>query len=247
MRQTTNLVSFSSEGERILEVASSQPILLPHLEKLSVINKGSYISKTCQFLTVPNLRELHVHAITPFIAERTLAMLTRSRCTPTHLTFRSSLDVDALWEENLGLVWILNELPSITYLHLIVLRSADNIMPRLVNRPKAGQPPPLLPNLQAFILEDRCCMSAAEVTEVLSSRIQNFSTGVWVPSAATTSSSSLSLSSSLSSINEDQPLTAGLKVVRLKLSRPAAPKFPELDLLKQVAENHGVDTSIHSA
>jgi hypothetical protein len=240
MRQTTNLVSFSSEGERILEVASSQPILLPHLEKLSVVNKGSYISKTCQFLTAPNLQELHVHAITPFVAEQTLAMLARSRCTPTHLTFRSSLDVDALWEENLALVWILNELSSLTYLHLIVLRSADNIMPRLVNRPQMGQAHPLLPNLQEFILEDRFCMSAAEVTEVLSSRIQNFSTGVWGPMASPSSSSS-------SATNQDRPRTAGLKVVRLKLSRPAAPKFPELDLLKQVAENHGVDISIHSA
>ena len=237
MRQTTNLVSFSSEGERILEVASSQPILLPHLEKLSVVNKGSYISKTCQFLTAPNLRELHVHAITPFVAEQTLAMLARSRCTPTHLTFRSSLDVDALWEENLALVWTLNELSSLTYLHLIVLRSADNIMPRLVNRPQMGQAQPLLPNLQEFILEDRFCMSAAEVTEVLSSRIQNFSTGVWGPSSPSSSSPT----------NQDRPRTAGLKVVRLKLSRPAAPKFPELDLLKQVAENHGVDISIHSA
>ena len=237
MRQTANLVSFSSEGERILEVASSQPILLPHLEKLSVVNKGSYISKTCQFLTAPNLRELHVHAITPFIAEQTLAMLARSHCNPTHLTFRSSLDVDALWEENLALVWTLNELSSLTYLHLIVLRSADNIMPRLVNRPQMGQANPLLPNLQEFILEDRFCMSAAEVTEVLSSRIQNFSTGVRGPSSPSLSSHT----------NQDQPRTAGLKVVRLKLSRPAAPKFPELDLLKQVAENHGVDISIHSA
>lgn len=237
MRQTANLVSFSSEGERILEVASSQPILLPHLEKLSVVNKGSYISKTCQFLTAPNLRELHVYAITPFIAEQTLAMLARSHCNPTHLTFRSSLDVDALWEENLALVWTLNELSSLTYLHLIVLRSADNIMPRLVNRPQMGQANPLLPNLQEFILEDRFCMSAAEVTEVLSSRIQNFSTGVRGPSSPSLSSHT----------NQDQPRTAGLKVVRLKLSRPAAPKFPELDLLKQVAENHGVDISIHSA
>jgi len=110
-------------------------------------------------------------------------------------------------------------------------------MPRLVNRPQAaGQVQPLLPNLQEFILEDRCCMSAAEVTEMLSSRIQNFSTGVW------------GRSSSSSSTNQGQPpLTAGLRVVRLNLSRPAAPKFPELDLLKQVAENHGVDISIHSA
>lgn len=244
MRQTTNLISFSSEGERILEVASSQPILLPHLEKLSVVNKGSYISKTCQFLTAPNLREFRVHAITPFVAEQTLAMLARSRCTPTHFTFRSSLEVDALWEENLALVWVLNELSSITNLHLIVLRSADNIMPRLVNRPQMGQAHPLLPNLQEFILEDRFCMSAAEVTEVLSSRIQNFSTGVWGPSTTTTTTAAPSLSTGT---NQDRPRTAGLKVVRLNLSRPAAPKFPELDLLKQVAENHGVDISIHSA
>ena len=81
-------------------------------------------------------------------------------------------------------------------------------------------------------------MSAAEVTEVLSSRIQNFSTGVWGPTASP---------SLPSATNQDRPRTAGLKVVRLKLSRPAAPKFPELDLLKQVAENHGVDISIHSA
>jgi hypothetical protein len=89
-------------------------------------------------------------------------------------------------------------------------------------------------------------MSAAEVTEVLSSRIQNFSTGVWGPSTSTTTTTA-SPSLSSSATNQDRPRTAGLKVVRLKLSRPAAPKFPELDLLKQVAENHGVDISILSA
>ena len=81
-------------------------------------------------------------------------------------------------------------------------------------------------------------MSGVEVTEALSSQIQNFSTGIWGPAASP---------SLPSATNQDRPRTAGLKVVRLKLSRPAVPKFPELDLLKQVAENHGVDILIHLA
>ncbi|KAF8965487.1 hypothetical protein BDZ97DRAFT_2058033 [Flammula alnicola] len=226
MRHTTNLVSFSTEGERILEVASSQPVLLSHLQKLDVINKGSYISKTFQFLTAPNLQELSIHAITPFVADQTVAMLTRSQCKPTHLTFRSSLDVDALWEENLGIVWMLRELSSVAHLRLTVLRSADNIIPRLVNRHQAAGLPPLLPNLQTFALEDRFCLSAAEVTDALSLRIKGLYTDAGFYGAFT----------------DDQP--AGLRSINLQLSRPAAPKFPELDLLKKVAENHGVEITI---
>lgn len=226
MQQMTNLVAFSTEGERILEVASSQPVLLPHLTKLTIINKGSYISKTSQFLTVPRLQDLSIHAITPFIAEQTLSMLTRSGCAPDRLSFRASLDMDALWDENRGVVWLLGALPSLRYLHLTVLRSAEHIMPRLANRNQASLPAAILPNLETFVLEDRFCVSAAELTAVLSSRIRKFNNGVWGP--------------------EPEDERTGLRSISLRLSRPAAPKFPELDLLKTIAENHGVDIVIDS-
>ncbi|KAF9479215.1 hypothetical protein BDN70DRAFT_834814 [Pholiota conissans] len=226
MRHMTNLISFSTEGERILEVASSQPVLLPHLEKLTIINKGSYISKTFQFITAPNLQELVIHAITPFMAEQTVAMIIRSQCKPQRLAFRASLDIDALWDENLGVVWMLTELPSLRHLELNVLKSAHHIMPRLVNSRKSSLPS-LLPNLESFVLEDRFCVSAGEVTEVLASRIINFNSDDVVDSGST----------------ETPP---GLRAINLRLFPPAAPKFPELDLLKRVAENHGVEITIFS-
>ena len=81
--------------------------------------------------------------------------------------------------------------------------------------------------VETFVLEDGFCMSAAELTAVLSSRIRKFNNGVWGPGP------------------EDE--RTGLRSINLRLSRPAAPKFPELDLLKTIAENHGVDIFIDSS
>lgn len=226
MQQMPNLISFSSEGERILEVASSSPVLLPHLTSLSITNKGSYVSKTAQFLTTPRLRTLFICSLTPFSAEQPIAMLARSGCTPEALTFRTSLDMDVLWDENAGVVHLLGALPTLRELHLTVLRAGDYILPRLANRRQASVPAVLLPHLETLVLEDRFCVSAAELAGVLSSRIKRFDNGVWGPGA-----------------EDERP---GLRSIELRLSRPPAPKFPELDLLKTIAENHDVNIVIET-
>ncbi|KAF8186243.1 hypothetical protein BJ912DRAFT_467471 [Pholiota molesta] len=40
MQHMTNLVAFSTDSEAILEAASTQPVLLPHLRKLNITNTG---------------------------------------------------------------------------------------------------------------------------------------------------------------------------------------------------------------
>lgn len=225
MRHTENLTSFTTHRERILEVASSEPILLPHLNFLEVVNKGSYIAKTFQFLTTPKLHELRVQALTPFLADQTVPMLTRAQCKPTHLVFQSSLVEDAVWEENFGIVWLLGELPSITHLHLTALRSSEEIMSRLHYRRPPTNFPPFLPNLENIILEDRHCLSATKITDTLSSRIENHSTDTW---------------------GSWPDGHKGLRSITLRLSRPPGPVFPELDVLKNLAEEHGVAISISS-
>lgn len=221
IRHMKDLISFSTEGERILEVASTEPVLLPHLRKLSITNKGSYISKTCQFLTAPNLEELAITAVTPFVAEQTVAMIERSGCKPKQLTLRSSLDAGAVGDENLNVVWVLAALPSLACLELTVASAAVLILPQLANRTRSGSPPtmtqraPLLPGLVKLVLEDRLCTSASEISNALRWRI----------------------------VNGEHP---GLRSIDLRLFPPASPKFNELDSFKRIAENHGVEISIFS-
>ncbi|KAF8801173.1 hypothetical protein BYT27DRAFT_7198479 [Phlegmacium glaucopus] len=227
LRHATSLVVFSTEGERILEVTSSQPVLLPHLQKLAIVNKGSYITKSFQFFTAPNLKELYLHAITPFNPEQTIAMLTRSNCKLTHLTLHSSQEVDAVWEENFGIARLLVYLPTLVHLHLIVLKSADDLIHRLGLYSNVF--PQILPNLECFMLEDGFCVSAYSLAEMLRSRINNVTVMV------------LDKQGLLS------PSNPGLRRVRLKLSLPPPPKFVELDHLKGFAECHGVDITIQTS
>ncbi|KAF8154894.1 hypothetical protein B0H34DRAFT_799627 [Crassisporium funariophilum] len=217
LRHATNLVSFSTEGERILEVTASQPVLLPYLRKLAITNKGSYIAKSFQFLTAPNLKELHLHAITPFNPEQTVAMLARSGCKLSHLRLEASRDPDALWEENIGIVWLLAELPSLVYLDLSVLKSEDDICPRITYRLSASQP--LLPNLETLVIEDNYCVSVHALTEMVASRTKYY---------------------------DPIRRQKALRSVTLKLSRPAPPTFPELEKLKILVEGRGVEIVIQS-
>ena len=122
-----------SSGELILEVTSSQPVLLHHLKKLAIVNKGSYITKSFQFFTVQNLKELYLHAIMPFNPEQTIAMLARSDCKLTHLrlTIHSLQEVDTVWEENFGIARLLGYVPLLVHLHLIVLKSGDDLIHHL--------------------------------------------------------------------------------------------------------------------
>ena len=219
LRHTKNLVVFSTEGERILEVTSSQPVLLCHLEKMAIVNKGSYITKSFQFFTAPNLKELHLHAITPFNPDQTIAMITRSKCKLTHLTIHSSQEVETVWEENFGIARLLGHVPSLVHLRLIVLKSGDDLIHRLGLHSNVF--PQILPNLESLILEDGFCVSGYSLAEVLRSRIN--------------------------SLSPTDTRLGGLRCVRLKLSLPPPPKFPELDALKVFAKYHGVDIAIHTS
>lgn len=234
LRHASSLVVFSTEGERILEVTSSQPVLLRHLEKLAIVNKGSYITKSFQFFTAPNLKELYLHAITPFNPEQTIAMLTRSNCKLTHLTMHSSQEVDTIWEENFGIARLLGYVPSLVHLHLIVLKSGDDLIHRLGLHSNIF--PQILPNLECFILEDGFCISAFSLAEVLRSRINGLNLPVVMDKQTVP-------------LPDPDPDTrrCGLRYVRLKLSLPPPPKFPELDALKAFANYHGVDIAIHTS
>ncbi|KAH9475801.1 hypothetical protein JR316_0011361 [Psilocybe cubensis] len=227
MRHTDNLTSFTTHRERILEVASSDPVPLNHLRYLEIVNKGSYIAKTFQFLTTPNLQELHIQALTPFLADQTIPMLTRAQCKPTHLVFHSSLVEEAVWEENFGIIWLLGGLPSVVNLHLTALRSSEEIMSRLSYRRPQTNSPPFLPNLHTIVLEDRHCRSALNIAETLSSRIRTNSTG-----------------NTLGSWTFGEK---GLKSISLRLSHPPGPAFPELNVLKNFAVKHGVAIDISSS
>ncbi|KAF8186233.1 hypothetical protein BJ912DRAFT_1060281 [Pholiota molesta] len=220
MRHMPALVSFFTESERILEVASTAPVLLPHLRQLSITNKGSYISKTCQFLTAPNLEALAISAVTPFDVNETVAMLERSRCKPQQLILRTSLDPGTVWDENLNVVWLLASVPSLARLELTVANAGMHILSRLADRARSGSPPtpptqraPLLPALEKLVLEDRLCTSASGITDALEWRV------VGGPS---------------------------LRSVDLRLFPPASPKFDELDSFKRMAEDHGVELSVFS-
>ena len=236
LRHATSLVVLSSEGERILEVTSSQPVLLRHLKKLAIVNKGSYITKSFQFFTAPNLKELYLHAITPFNPEQTIAMLTRSNCKLTHLTIHSSQELDTVWEENFGIARLLGYVPSLVHLHLIVLKSGDDLIHRLGLHSNVF--PQILPNLKYFILEDGFCISAFSLAEVVRSRINSLNPTVAMDKQAAPHPSP----------NPDPDTRVdGLRYVRLKLSVPPPPKFPELDALKAFANYHGVDIAIHTS
>ena len=236
LRHAKNLVVFSIEGERILEVTSSQPVLLPYLQKLAIVSKGSYITKSFQFFTAPNLKELYLHAITPFNPEQTIAMLTRSNCKLTHLTVHSSHEVDAVWEENFGIARLLTHVPSLAHLHLIVLKSGDDLIQRLSFHSNVF--PKILPNLECFMLEDAFCVSAYSLVEALRSRINSR-----IPTTAVMGNKLAMISSS----DDDDITRDSLRCVRLKLSLPLPPKFPELDSLKSFAEIHGVDIAIQTS
>jgi hypothetical protein len=232
LRHATSLVELSTESERILEVTSSQPVLLRHLEKLAIVNKSSYITKSFQSFTAPNLKELYLQAITPFNPEQTIVMLTRSNCKLTHLTIHSSQEPDSVWEENVGIARLLGSVPSLVHLHLIVLKSGDDLIHRLGLHPNVY--PQILPNLECFILEDGFCVSAYSLAEVLRSRINN-------------SNPTLVIDKQQQVVpHPETRLGSGLRCVRLKLSLPPPPKFPELDALKVFAKCHGVDITIHT-
>jgi hypothetical protein len=214
LRQTPNLVDFSTENERVLEV-TSEAVSLPHLTTLSVVNKGSYITRIFQLITAPKLTELHIHARTAFSPEHVLGMLRRSECPLTDLTLEASHDTDAMWEENIGIICLLAELPGLTKVDLRVLRASDAIIPRLTYRVNA--PAPLLPYLQVFSLEDPLCNSGAALETMLKSRMMF----------------------GHSSKGENV-----LRSVSLKLSKPAPPTFPELEGLKDLADKKGLKIEI---
>jgi hypothetical protein len=218
MRHMTNLVSFCTDRDGILEFVSTQPVLLPHLRKLSITNTGPCISATCRFLTVPNLEELSIIAVDlQFLAEQVLEMIKRSRCQPKWLTLRSSLalDADVAGNENLNVYSVLSALPSVTRLELTVTSANLFILQALAIHVPTTKRAPLLPNLDGLVLEDRWCTSAFEIANALSSRV----------------------------INNLRP---GSLSISFRLLPPAAPKSYELDLLKGLAEKYGMDITILS-
>lgn len=241
LQNATNLVSLSTANERILEVGTSlSTVHLPELTQLSITNKGSYIAKTFQLITAPKLQALSVRAITSFYAEQAIAMLARSQCRPTRLSFHASFDVDALWnesrDENMAIARLLSQMPSVEDLHLTVLRAADSFIARMLKAHVGGEATVILPNLKTFSLEDRHCLSAADLIESLCSRVMR-------TPGSPNRSDALPLPGDYPLIDSDkEPM--GLRSIKLQLYRPLAPKFVALDGLKALAKTHGVDLTI---
>ncbi|KAF8186241.1 hypothetical protein BJ912DRAFT_904907 [Pholiota molesta] len=222
MQHMTNLIAFSTDSDLsdryIIDDSGSEPVLLPHLRKLSITNIGFFISAICRFLTVPNLEELSISAVKlPFLAERVLEMIKRSRCQPKCLTLRSSLvlEEDVAGIENSNVFSVLSALPSVTRLELTVISANLSILPALASHGPTTERAPLLPNLVSLVLEDRWCTSAFEIANALTSRV----------------------------INNPHP---GSLSISFRLLPPAAPKSYELDLLKGLAEKCGMEITILS-
>ncbi|KAF6752039.1 hypothetical protein DFP72DRAFT_905907 [Ephemerocybe angulata] len=264
LNQTASLEEFKSEDERVLDLAAptlastqdattTSAVHLPHLRTLSISNKGSYISRIFQLFTTPSLTSLSIHSRTAYNAEHTIAMLRRSSCVLNlrTLNLESSRDLEAVWEENYGIVCLLAETRGVEECALRVSKSADEIIPRLTARrgmggnplrspvlsttgsggfggygagaPMSGQGGVLLPNLRVFSLEDSYCESAEEMVEMVESRLAPCTSG---------GGGSFGGLDSLS-------LTAHLSEVNLNLSRPAPPTYEELGDLKAAASKRG--------
>ncbi|KAF4609987.1 hypothetical protein D9613_010352 [Agrocybe pediades] len=225
LRATQALAYLHTESERILEAASSQPVSLPHLTKLSVVNKGTYIANVFQFLDIPNVRDLRIHATTRLASSVTVGRIIRSGCAPTHLSFTSSLLPDTHVEDNMAIIILLTYLPSITHLELTVVYSFTEIMPKLFLTRSSG-PTTFLPALQSIHLNDKICVSEERIFEALASRIEKCdeeSYGAWP---------------------ENQQ---GLKEIMLRLSSPPRPTFPQLEKLRAAATQYGVGITIEAA
>ncbi|EAU87160.2 hypothetical protein CC1G_05849 [Coprinopsis cinerea okayama7 len=293
LKECVLLEEFTTEDERVLEVAAttatvhphiptgtsppngqlatvSSAVYLPHLHTLCLVNKSSYISRIFQLITAPSLTTLSIRARTLFNPEQTINMLRRSKASLQlrKLVMQSSKDPEVVWEENYGIVGLLVEVKGVRECVLRVSRSADEIIPRLtvkrgmggaaslrsssggsgfgfagalgtgyangVTRPGNGTAMGapgmvLLPNLQKFSLHDSFCVSTADVKAMLESRISNTAVAL------------------VDDPEEDCGEVGGvarLKEVRLELSRPAPPKYGELEELKKLALEKGVEMSI---
>ncbi|TFK24601.1 hypothetical protein FA15DRAFT_412289 [Coprinopsis marcescibilis] len=113
-------------------------VQLPRLHTLSVTNKGSYISRIFQLLTAPSFTALSIVARTQFVAEPIVTMLHRSNAA-SHTTkilletasYSGSLNSEAIWEDNYGVVKILSELENVRECVLRVSRAVDGVVPWL--------------------------------------------------------------------------------------------------------------------
>ncbi|KAJ2930475.1 hypothetical protein H1R20_g6611, partial [Candolleomyces eurysporus] len=271
LQQSHSLEEFRTEDERVLDLAvtsansntsnsNNSAVHLPSLRSLVITNKGSYISRIFQLITAPSLTHLSIHSRTAYSADHTISMLRRSLCSLQlrSLTLESSRDLEVVWEENYGIFCLLAEVKGVEECVLRVSKAADEIIPRLtvrrgmgagpqrspvipsshtssgiglmgsgygmgqVSTKTSGQGAVLLPNLRYFSLEDSFCDSAAELKEMLQSRM------VAGGGASNGASSGI----------------AQLSKVHLKLSRPAPPSYSELDILKDVAKEKGVQMDI---
>ncbi|KAF9045146.1 hypothetical protein BJ165DRAFT_1475643 [Panaeolus papilionaceus] len=226
-----NLVSLTTKDERILELGSAQPVLLPHLRKLSVYNKGSYVAKTFKLITAPLLEDLTIHAMTHFNAEPIVAMLFRSECKPTALTLHSPSDTDTLWEQHVAIAWILSKLPDLKYLNLSVLKS-DELVSKMMNHTRWTSPP-LLEHLETLVFEDRSCLSADGVVGMIASRMPNRVWSLVGLDLGDEGEGETDFGAKPSSV---------LRNVKLRLRKPPGPTFEaSLDKLKELADDNGVD------
>ncbi|KDR73112.1 hypothetical protein GALMADRAFT_721268 [Galerina marginata CBS 339.88] len=175
LHSATNLISLLAEGGHRQEMPGDTgqmlPAVLPNLQYLSMVGTSGYIAEICKSLTVPNLQHFGIKALTPFPVHDTISMITRSQCKPTELTFHTSLDPSAKWER-FGIAELFNELPSLTFLDLIVSNATKDLIPNFwyddCNFDEFE--PPLLPNLEKLVLEDRLCSSIKTVLETMLTR-----------------------------------------------------------------------------
>lgn len=263
LKQARFLEEFRTEDERVLDMALAPTTLplnngppiphsavyLPHLHTLSIINKGSYISRIFQLLTTPALEELSICSRTSFNAEPTIAMLRRSTCALQLRTLRleSSRDLEVVWEENYGIVCLLAETKGVDTLSLRVSKAADEIIPRLTVRRGMGGNPQRSPVLSMLGPAGYGGYASGFPN---TSKMQGQST-VLLPKLRAFAiddsfcESAGELKEMLESRIVGQEETAQLQDICLKLSRPAPPTYRELDALKAAAKEKGLAIAVY--
>jgi hypothetical protein len=270
------LEEFRTEDERVLDLAvtttnsntsntNNSAVYLPSLRSLVITNKGSYISRIFQLITVPSLTHLSIHSRTAYSADHTVSMLRRSQCSLQlqSLTLESSRDLEVVWEENYGIVCLLAEVKGVEECVLRVSKAADEIIPRLTVRRGMGAAPQRSPVIPSSHTGSGMMglMGGAYGMSQVSTKVSGQGT-VLLPNLRCFSleDSFCESAGELKEMLQSRIVTGGsgastgnigassgiaqLSKVHLKLSRPAPPSYSELDILKDLAKEKCVQMDI---
>ena len=287
LKQCEGLEELKTEDERVLDMAlttaligtslpqpnaspavttSTAPnsaVYLPQLRSLTIINKGSYISRIFQLLTAPSLTSLSIHSRTPYSAEHTIAMLRRSNCSQQlrSLSLETSKDMEVVWEENYGLVCLLAETRGVEEVALKVSKAADEIVPRLtVKRGMGGGSPVLAPSLPmgygmgmgayggvsvgyGSVYQSYGGMSSRAVASGGTTLLPNLRRFALEDSFCVSVGELKEMLQSRMGVEKDGHGSgvARLERVELKLSRPAPPSYEELDIVREFGKEAGTE------